>query len=146
MSARATRVRRSPSPSAVSTPSGATATAEGERVVVRNSAGAIVVVYDAELGTAEISAPAGDLTLSAPKGRISLRAAEVVCETGRFELRAERIVEVAGDVYRQIEGVLQTRAERVRTLVTGAYHVLAKRARIASEEDTAVDGKRVLLG
>lgn len=119
---------------------------EGERLVVRSAAGAIVVVYDAERGTAEIAAPTGDLTLSAPTGRISIRASEVVCEAGRFELRAERIIERAGDVYREIGGVLQTRAARVRTLVSGAYHLLSKRARIAAEEDAAVDGKRVLLG
>lgn len=146
MGARAKRVERSANPTEVSTPSGATATVEGERLVVRNAGGAIVVVFDAERGTAEIAAPAGDLTLSAPNGRISLRAAEVVCEAGRFELRAERIIEKAADVYREIEGVLQTRAERVRTLVSGAYHVLSKTARIAAEEDAAVDGKRVLLG
>lgn len=146
MSAPARRVELSPQPPEVSTPGGASATVDGERIVVRNAGGAIVVVFDAERGTAEISAPAGDLTLSAPSGRISLRAGEVVCEAGRFELRAERIVERAGDVYREIGGVLQTRAGRVRTLVSDVYHVLAKRARIAAEEDAAVDGKRVLLG
>jgi hypothetical protein len=147
MSARARRVDLPPAnPSEVRTPSGATATADGERLVVRSAAGAIVVVYDAERGTAEIAAPSGDLTLSAPSGRISLRAEEIVCEAGRFELRAERIVERAGDVYREIEGLLQTRADRLRTLVSDAYQVLSKRVRIAAEEDAALDGKRVLLG
>jgi hypothetical protein len=128
------------------TPSGASAEADGERLVVRDARGAVVVVYDAERGTAEISAPAGDLVLSAPHGKIALRAAEVECEAGRIELRADRIFERARDVYREVEGLLQTRVERVRTVARGAYHLFAKRVNVAAEEDAAVDGKRVLLG
>jgi hypothetical protein len=120
--------------------------ADGERLVVRDTRGAVVVVYDAERGTAEIRVPEGDLTLAAPKGKISLRAQEVECEAGRIELRADRIFERARDVYREVEGLLQTRAERVRTLARGAYHVFAKRVNVAAEEDASVDGKRVLLG
>ncbi len=131
-------------PTQLRTPSGATAGVEGERIVVRNSRNAVVVVYDAERETAELHA--GDLTLSAPQGRICLRASEIVCEAGRFELQAGRIVESAGDVYREVQGLLQTRAERVRTLVRGAYQVLAKRAQVVAEEDASLDGKRVLLG
>jgi hypothetical protein len=136
----------SPSPVQIRTPSGASAETEGERLVVRDARGAIVVVYDAERGTAEIAAPAGDLVLSAPQGKIALRAREIECEAGRFELRAERIFEHARDVYREVEGLLQTRAERVRTLARGAYQLFAKRVNVAAEEDAAVDGKRVLLG
>jgi hypothetical protein len=143
MSARAKKIAPPP-PTEVRTPSGATAGISGDRIVVRNSRNAIVVVYDAASDTAEITA--GDLTLSAPGGRIALRASEIVCEAGRFELRAGRIVERAGDVYREIEGLLQTRAERVRTVVRGAYQLFAKRAQVVAEEDASVDGKRVLLG
>lgn len=143
MSARARKpVHAEPAP--IRTPSGASARLEGERIVVRNSLDVIVVVYDAERDTAEITA--GDLTLSAPRGRIALRASEIVCEAGRFEIDAGRIVERAGAVYREIEGVLQTRAERVRTLVRGAYQLLAVRTQIVAEEDASLDGKRVLLG
>jgi Protein of unknown function (DUF3540) len=133
-------------PSVVRTAGGASAQADGERLVVRDPRGAIVVVYDAERGTAEITAPEGDLVLGAPRGKITLRAQEVECEAGRIELRADRIFERARDVYRDVEGLLQTRAERVRTLARGAYYVFAKRVNVAAEEDAAVDGKRVLLG
>jgi hypothetical protein len=119
---------------------------DGERLVLRDTRGAIVVVYDAERGTAEIAAPKGDLLLSAPHGKIALRAQEVECEAGRIELRADRIFERARDIYRDVEGLLQTRAERVRTLATGAYQLFAKRVNVLAEEDAAVDGKRVLLG
>src|ERR1700679_2078846 len=135
-----------PVPPQVSTPSGASAEADGERLVVRDARGTIVVVYDAERGTAEIVVPQGDLVLSAPRGKISLRAAEVECEAGRIELRADRIFERARDVYREVEGLLHTRAERIRTLATGAVQIFAKRVNVLAEEDAAVDGKRVLLG
>ena len=58
-----------PSRAQIRTPSGASAETEGERLVLRDARGAIVVVYDAERGTAEIAAPAGDLVLSAPQGK-----------------------------------------------------------------------------
>jgi hypothetical protein len=130
----------------VRTAGGASVEVDGERLVVRDMRGAIVVVYDAERGTAEIAAPKGDLVLSAPHGKIALRAQEVECEAGRIELRADRIFERARDLYRDVEGLLQTRAERVRTLATGAYQLFAKRVNVLAEEDAAVDGKRVLLG
>jgi hypothetical protein len=145
MSARAKKAVRAVA-SQVQTPGGATASVEGDRLVLRNTRGAVVVVYDAERGSTEITASAGDLTLSAPQGRIALSASEIVLDTGRFELRAGHIVERVGDVYREIEGLLQTRAQRVRTLVRGAYQLLAKRTEVVAEEDVAVDGKRVLLG
>jgi hypothetical protein len=130
----------------VETPSGASAQVEGERLVVRDARGAIVVTYDAERGTAEITVPRGDLVLSAPEGKIALRAREVECEAGRIELRADRIFERARDVYRDVEGLLQTRADRIRTIARGAYQMFAHRVNIAAEDDAAVDGKRVLLG
>jgi hypothetical protein len=131
---------------AVRTPGGASAEVDGERLVLRDARGSIVVVYDAERGTAEIAAPKGDLVLSAPHGKIALKAREVECEAGRIELRADRIIERARDIYRDVEGLLQTRAERMRTLATGAYQLFAKRVNVLAEEDAAVDGKRVLLG
>ena len=147
MGASAKKVRRTtPALTVVRTPGGASAEADGERLVLRDTRGAIVVVYDAERGTAEIAAPAGDLVLSAPKGKIALRALEVECEAGRIELRADRIFERARDLYRDVEGLIQTRAERVRTLATGAYQLFARRVNVLAEEDAAVDGKRVLLG
>ncbi len=131
---------------AVRTTGGASAEVDGERLVLRDARGSIVVVYDAERGTAEITAPKGDLVLSAPHGKIALKAREVECEAGRIDLRADRIFERARDIYRDVEGLLQTRAERVRTLATGAYQLFAGRVNVVAEEDAAVDGKRVLLG
>jgi hypothetical protein len=133
-------------PRRVETPSGASAEARGELLVLRDRKGAVVVVFDAEKGTAEIVAPRGDLSLAAPAGKIVLRAPEVVCQSGKLEVNAERIVERSKETYRETEGLLQTRAGRARQIVEEGYQVLAKRVQIAAEEDAALDGKRVLLG
>ena len=100
----------------------------------------------------ELSVAEGDLTLSAP-GRIVLRAevvhtssSEVLVEAGRSEVRAARLVERAGEAYRHVEGLLETTAGRARTLVRGDHDQHAGRTTITSEDDTLVDGKRVLLG
>jgi hypothetical protein len=134
------------SPSRVATKSGASAEVQGDVIVLRDRKGAVVVVFDAERGTAEIVAPKGDLSFAAPAGRIVLRAAEVAIESGKLDVNVERIVERAKDVYREVEGLLQTRAGRTRQIVKDAWQVLAKRVQLAAEEDAAVDGKRVLLG
>jgi hypothetical protein len=146
MAATARRARREVARDRIETASGASAQVDGERLVVRDARGRVVVVYDAERGAAEIVAAKGDLILSAPEGKIALRASEVECEAGRIDLRADRIFERARDVYRDVEGLLQTRVERVRTIARGAYHLFAKRVNVAAEEEAAVDGKRVLLG
>jgi hypothetical protein len=107
----------------------------------------------------EIRVAEGDLTLSA-LGRVVLRASEVetsatlarttasevVTSAGRVEVEAKRVVERAGDVYRHVEGLAELQAGRARTLVEGAYQLAAKRTTVQSDEDTIIDGKRVLLG
>jgi hypothetical protein len=96
----------------VQTANGASAEVSGDVIVLRDRKGAVVVVFDAEAGSAEIVAPKGDLSLSAPAGKIVLRAPEVVCESGKLEINAGRVIERAKDVYREVEGLLQTRAGR----------------------------------
>lgn len=108
----------------------------------------------------ELRATEGDLTLSAP-GRVALRAdAEIearapaihveatsmLVQAGRHELCAARVVERAGDVYRHAEGLVETTADRARTLVTGEHDLCAGRTTLTSDADTVVDGERVLLG
>lgn len=72
-------------------------------------------------------------------------AQEVAVAAGRWEVRVERIIERAGEVYREAE-LAETRAERVRTLARAAFDVIAGRASILADDDAVVDGKRVLLG
>ena len=107
----------------------------------------------------ELRVPEGDLTLSAA-GRVMLRATEVettaevvrtlaseaITAVGRLEIQATRVVERAGDVYRHVEGLSEVQAGRARTLIAGEHQLAAKRTTIQSDEDTIIDGKRVLLG
>ena len=124
----------------------ASATVVGETIEVRDGAGALIVRYDAERGETVIAAAKGDLVLAADTGRVVIRGLEASIEVSKLEVRAARIVERAAEVYRDVDTLLQTRAGRVRTLVRGAMELLSGSTRIASEDDTSIDGKRVLLG
>jgi hypothetical protein len=112
---------------------GSTAEVVDGEIVVKDPRGRTVIVFDGARARVE----AEDLDFNARK---------ITLSAGVIELRAARIFERAGEVYRDVEGTLHTRAERVRTLVKDAYHLFAKRASVASEEDTSIDGRRVLLG
>jgi hypothetical protein len=176
-------------PPRIDTPAGASATTEGDTIVVRDPRGAIVVTYDAVSGSATIAAPEGDLrlraagkvvveagtvlelsaraktriqsvelelctdltqlrtkALSVVSGALEGSALNVALRLGRVQLTAESIRERARDVYRDVEGVIETRAGRLRTLVRGATQVRSGSTSIVSEEDTFIDGSRVLLG
>jgi hypothetical protein len=124
----------------------------------RRAAGGMVATVS-EHGGVVLRVPAGDLTLSAA-GRIVLRAgevetvaeivhttaSEVVTRAGRLEVEATRIVERAGDRYQKVEGLDEIQAGRARTLVEGSHDLAARRVTVASDEDTVIDGRRVLLG
>ena len=64
----------------------------------------------------------------------------------RLDTTAEKVTLRAKELSQEIAGLLQTRAARVRTLVRGAFTLHTKTVHMKSEEDTAVDGRRVLLG
>ena len=66
--------------------------------------------------------------------------------TGRWELHATRLAERALDKLVDIENTLQTRAGRVRTLVSHTWELVSQRTRMVSEENTSIDGKKILLG
>lgn len=120
--------------------------------------GALIATFP-EQGGVELRVREGDLTLSAA-GRIVFRAGEVetsadvvrttateiLTQAGRIEVDAGRIVERAGDTYCHVEGLAELQAGRARTLVAAAYQLVAKKTTVTSEDDTIIDGKRVLLG
>lgn len=124
----------------------------------RRPATELITAVRTEAGV-ELCVREGDLTLSAP-GRVVLRAtevvtaaelvqttaSEVVTKAGRVEVEAGRVVERAGDAYRHVKGLAELQAGRARTLVEGAHQLAAKRTSVQSDEDTIIDGKRVLLG
>ena len=131
----------------IQAPNGSSARLEGTAIVVRNDAGDIVAAYDEATRTTRIVAPDGDLVLAAPKGKVIVESGVgIEVRTPRWEVHAERIIENAVDVFRDVKGLAQTRAHRMRSVVRDAYRLLAGRTSIVSEEDTAIDGKRVLLG
>lgn len=84
--------------------------------------------------------------LSFVSDAIEMVATVAGLRTGRWELHAERTFERATDVFREVQGLIETRAGRVRSLVEGAMHCKSGSTSIVSKEDTFVDGRRVLLG
>jgi Protein of unknown function (DUF3540) len=147
---------------------------EGRMVVAFDaSSGELRIASDADL---RLSAPAGRVVLEsgsdveiAASGRVVerageteviversgvsirgksvlLEAVEAAIEAGTYELRAGRLVERATDAFRTVEELFETRTKHARTLVERTFELLARRTTVASEEDTRVEGKRVLLG
>jgi hypothetical protein len=153
-------------PPALTLVDGSTVRAEGGGVAICDPEGRVVVRYEA--GRAEVSVPEGDLVLSAPRGRVRVEGAEgvelsapeltlragrvvthareIVQSAERFEVAAGLVVERAREVLRDAVGLVETRMGRARTLVSGAFSLRARRTDVRSEEETSIDGSRVLLG
>jgi hypothetical protein len=127
------------------TPAGASASIEGEVLALRDAGGRLVLTLDGRTG--ELSIVAGkDLRLSAPEGQVVVEARALTLSVGHYELNAERILSRTVDAFHTATGVLETRAKHARTLVSRTFELLSRRTTIASEEDTRINGKRVLLG
>lgn len=136
---------------------GAKAQAEDGAIVVRNAEGRCVLRYDPATGAVELSAD-GELTLAAKSVKIRAELIEhdarevrtyaelVGISTARWDLAAGKITERARNVFRDVTGLVQTRAKRARYVVDGALTLFGKRTTVRSQEDTTIDGKRVLLG
>jgi hypothetical protein len=59
---------------------------------------------------------------------------------------AERVTERARDSLREITDLAEERAGRVRAVVRGVYALTSRRTVMASEDETSIDGSRILLG
>jgi hypothetical protein len=118
---------------------------QGDAIVIHDAAGQAVASYSQQ-GGLRIIAQQGDITIAAPQGRVIIEARELVHNVGKWELRAQRLVERVVDAYRDASGIAETRSGRLRCIVDGALQMLAARTSITSDEDTTIDGKRVLLG
>ena len=64
----------------------------------------------------------------------------------KIETVAIRIIERAKNVYRHVEELHQTRANRVRTLVEGSYQLKSETTYIKSEKNVNIDGEKIHLG
>jgi hypothetical protein len=105
---------------------------------------------ETELESARVRANVGE-------GRFSLREAIFSAEridtavqvartiAGVMELRAGRMVERLRDSFREVEGLSQTRAERVRVVAKDAFQVQSHRATIKAEDDLALMGEKIHL-
>jgi len=78
--------------------------------------------------------------------RLATTAETLVQNVERFELTATRLIERAGDAFRDVAGLSQTRVGRARTIVKDLFSVHARRTALTSDEETSIDGKKVLLG
>jgi len=138
---------------------GTSARLEDDALVLRDPKGRLLLRVDDD--GLRIEATSGDLTLCAPHGRVvveaeeevSLRsrrlthvADEIVQRAGRWELKAERIVERASEAFHEIEGTLQVRAGRARHLIEGAFQIFSRRTTVTSENDVTIDGHQIRLG
>ena len=92
----------------------------------------------------ELDVEVGRLTTAARS--IVTTAATLAQNVERYELSASRMVERARNAFREVSSLMQTRAGRLRTIVSGTAAQHARRTLVTSDEDTALDGKRVLLG
>jgi hypothetical protein len=73
-------------------------------------------------------------------------ATRIVTTAREIEETADRVVLQAKDKIEEVTGLLETRAERARTLVKDLYSIVTGRTALRSTDDTSIDGKRVLLG
>jgi hypothetical protein len=64
----------------------------------------------------------------------------------KIETTANRIIEKAINVYRQVEELQQTRANRVRTMVKGSYQLSSETTYIKAEKHVNIDGEKIHLG
>ncbi len=99
-----------------------------------------------------------ELGVNAKKGRVAVGEAEVLArqivtsaeriatKVTRYELEAERLVEKAKDAFRDVTGLAQTRIGRAKTVVREVFSLRSKRSVLKSEQETKIDGSKVLLG
>lgn len=86
-------------------------------------------------------------------GRASLVADRVTSAVQRvahrideYQLDTQRIVERSESTYREVRDVLQQRIGRMKTRVDGVLNWRSKRTVMLSDEETSIDGERILLG
>ncbi len=55
-------------------------------------------------------------------------------------------MERSRDVFRDVADLCQSRVGRARTLVSDVYSVFSRRSVMVSEDETSIDGNKILLG
>jgi hypothetical protein len=106
--------------------------------------------HGTELRSARLTAALGEGTLRVVSGVVAAERLETAVKKARtfvdvLEVRAGRVVERAKETFREVDGVAQTRAGRIRTVARAAYQVLAERATIKAEQDLELMGEKIHL-
>lgn len=127
----------------LSAPSGRIIIDAGAEVQIRSAASIRVDAQSIDLTAARSSVIVDDVTIVAKSMRRT--ADHVIDRVARIELQARRVTHDVGEYVRRISS-LHTTVDRVRLIARDAMDLLARRTTIVSEEDTTIDGKRVLLG
>jgi hypothetical protein len=77
---------------------------------------------------------------------IATTAEHLAQKVVKYELHAERIVERSRDSFREVEGLAQSCAGQLRTIVKDVFSLRSRRSVLNSTDDTCIDGSKVLLG
>jgi hypothetical protein len=116
----------------------------GNAAVTLDAGGTCIEGRALRTKTDELSFEASRLSTVAHQVRTT--AKQLVHNVERYELTTDRLVETSRVALREVAGLLQTRAGRVRQLVENVYTLRTRRTVMASKEDTRVDGRKILLG
>jgi len=99
-----------------------------------------------------------DVLVQARTARLATRSAEVLSQVlsttaghivqraKRYDLTAERTMHRARDAFCEVTDLAEQRIGRARTMIRDTFSLKSKRTVMESSEDTAIDGKRILLG
>ena len=109
-----------------------------------------IATEDTELESERLRANVGEGRLTVRDVILSAERIETAVKTARtiaavVELRAGRVVERVRDSFREVDGLSQTRAERVRMVAKGTFQLLSGRATIKAEDDLALMGEKIHL-
>lgn len=78
--------------------------------------------------------------------KLAMTAKEIISRAERWEVAADKAVLRSREMVQEVKGLLSQRLGRYRGLVEDAYALRTGRTDMRSKSDTAIDGKRVLLG
>jgi hypothetical protein len=77
---------------------------------------------------------------------IAVTANRVAQNVERYEIYAEKLVERARDSLREVSGIAESRAGRLKQVVESLYSLRTGRTTLLSKGDTSIDGEHILLG
>lgn len=100
--------------------------------------------------TRSLSATAAKADVTLDEGRLVARAMRSTIEDARhvvdrLTVEARRIIERSKDVYRDVEELSQTRAGRMRHVVSSTFHLLSARAVLKAEDDFKIKSNKIHL-